>query len=254
VIRVEADPWLAEVLRRDVFKVSVGAGGLSHPGWRLTDALPEAGRRETFCYARAPAERIDLVRLLSAGGFGVVDVSLTLERPPGPGLSGREQPAVRVRDAAPADHNTVLASARSCFVYSRFHLDPLVPREAADRVKEEWVRSYLFGKRGERLLVAESEGMPAGFLAVLAAEHDGMPVRVIDLIGVGKQHQGRGVGRSLVHAFIAEYGSRCLLRVGTQAANIPSLRLYEQCGFRLTASAYVLHAHVKDGQVRNEDR
>ena len=34
------------------------------------------------------------------------------------------------------------------------------------------------------------------------------------------------------------------LRVGTQVANVPSLRLYENCGFRVAESAYVLHGHL----------
>jgi ribosomal protein S18 acetylase RimI-like enzyme len=33
--------------------------------------------------------------------------------------------------------------------------------------------------------------------------------------------------------------------VGTQAANIPSVRLYESLGFRLRSSQYVLHHHGK---------
>jgi hypothetical protein len=33
------------------------------------------------------------------------------------------------------------------------------------------------------------------------------------------------------------------MRVGTQIANIPSLRLYERLGFTMAESAYVLHAH-----------
>ena len=33
------------------------------------------------------------------------------------------------------------------------------------------------------------------------------------------------------------------LRVGTQAANVPSVRLYEPLGFSLASAAYVLHLH-----------
>ena len=33
------------------------------------------------------------------------------------------------------------------------------------------------------------------------------------------------------------------VRVGTQIANIPSLRLYESLGFRIADTHYVLHYH-----------
>ena len=99
-------------------------------------------------------------------------------------------------------------------------------------------------------MVAEWDGVPVGFLAVLAAEVKGCSCRVIDLIGVSNSHQGRGGGRELVDYFRQLYAGKCdLLRVGTQVANIPSARLYERCGFRLAESAYVLHAHVKDGKL-----
>jgi len=50
--------------------------------------------------------------------------------------------------------------AESAFVYSRFHLDPLVPKELANRVKREWIANYVRRQRGERLLVAEVDGNP----------------------------------------------------------------------------------------------
>jgi ribosomal protein S18 acetylase RimI-like enzyme len=149
----------------------------------------------------------------------------------------------------PAAHAGVLDIARHCFTYSRFHLDPFLTREQANQIKTEWVRNYLLGRRGEQLLVAESDGVPVGFLAVLAAEAKGRSCRVIDLIGVSAAHQGRGVGESLISHFIQDSAGRCdLLRVGTQVANTAAARLYERCGFRLGESAYVLHAHVDNGK------
>ena len=37
------------------------------------------------------------------------------------------------------------------------------------------------------------------------------------------------------------------LRVGTQAANTPSVRLYESLGFRLSQAQFVLHHHGRGG-------
>jgi ribosomal protein S18 acetylase RimI-like enzyme len=149
---------------------------------------------------------------------------------------------VVVQDILPAYYDAVLRIAASSFVYSRFHLDPAIPKETAHKVKRAWVNSYIHKMRGERLLVALLDGKPVGFLAVLATPEPG---RVIDLIGVDRAYQGRGVGRALVSFFIADSADRYpLLRVGTQVANVPSMRLYESLGFRIDETAYVLHAHV----------
>lgn len=245
-MRVEADPWLAGVFGHDAFRVStpeVGADAAAVVGH-----LRDRGPADAFYYARVPTARVGQAQALVAAGFHVVDVNVTLECPPAAAVA--VGPDLCIRDARPDDRAPLLAVASSCFVYSRFHLDPHVPAGIADAIKRAWVESYLDGRRGERLLVAEANGRAAGFLAVLAAPGNGCPVRVIDLVGVDKSCQGRGLGKALVSAFLRSCReSGALARVGTQAANIPSLRLYEGCGFRTAATTYMLHAHHKGGKL-----
>ena len=218
-----ADPWLAEVLGRPVYAVD-------HP---VGDAPPG------FYYAKVPVHEVERVREHTEDGFSVVDVNVTLVREPG---TDPPPAPVSVGPARPDQHGALLGIAESCFRYSRFHLDPRIPDELADRVKREWVRSYLERRRGVELLAAVDEGSPVGFLAVL--ERDG--ARLIDLVGVSAEAQGRGFGSALVAAFVARHAAdgRRLL-VGTQIANVPSLRLYSAHGFSVDSSAYVLHRHVE---------
>jgi dTDP-4-amino-4,6-dideoxy-D-galactose acyltransferase len=249
-MRLEADLWLAGVLGRDVYRVCwPAAGAMDLHAWRV--AVAGCGARPAFFYAKVPTCQVENVRALCREGFIVVDVNVTFERHPGAETGPSRAEAIRVRDARPEDYDAVLEIAGSCFLYSRFHLDPLFGREAANWIKREWVRNYLLGRRGEQLLVADRDGTPVGFLAVIGATADGRRCRVIDLVGVAAPSQGRGVGRCLVDAFIRSSTGKCeLLRVGTQAANVPSVRLYEHCGFRLADSAYVLHAHLEGGSLR----
>lgn len=229
---IASDEWLARVLERPVYKV---AGPLEE------GELARAGRG--FFYAKVDVRDVERVRALTRAGFFVVDVNVTF---------AHEARAARVE--APADvlvsragsgDEAVLAIAGSCFRFSRFHLDPDFDRALADRVKREWVASYLAGRRGERLLVARRAGRPVGFLAVLATPG----AWVIDLVGVATEEQSRGAGRALVAAFFEE-GRRAgaaTFRVGTQVANVPSLRFYERAGFRVESSQYVLHRHAREG-------
>ena len=187
---------------------------------------------------------------LSAAVFYIVDVNVTLERWL-TRLPDRSEPrSIHVREIQPAEYEAVLGIAATCFVYSRFHLDPLIPNDLANAIKRQWINSYCHHQRGEQLLIAARDDRPIGFLAVLATMVQGKVARVIDLIGVDKAHQGQGVGRDLVEFFIHDSVDRAnLVRVGTQAANIPSIRLYETCGFKLAETTYVLHAHVRQGEV-----
>jgi ribosomal protein S18 acetylase RimI-like enzyme len=174
-----------------------------------------------------------------------VDVNVVFERQPV--LQPSSDGSILVRDFQPADETATLEIAHTAFLYSRFHLDPFIPNELANRIKREWVANYIRKQRGERLLVAEMDGKIAGFLALLETSgHTG----VIDLIGVANHMQGRGVGRSMVQHHVHEaVGIYSRLIVGTQIANIPSIRLYENCGYHISNAAYVFHLHVNEGRI-----
>lgn len=213
---LRADEWLSRVLG---FPVHVGDE-------------PAPG----LVYAKVATRDVERVAELEAVGFRVVDVNVTLERLMGAPADGGD---VFVEPARPDQHEALVDIAGRAFRWSRFHLDPLIPNELADRVKREWVRSYVTGTRGSELLAAADGGRAVGFLAVLA---DG-EVRVIDLIAVAPEAQGRGVGSALVAELLRRHPGCERIRVGTQAANVDSLRFYERHGFAVAASDYVLHRH-----------
>jgi GNAT superfamily N-acetyltransferase len=230
------DAWLSAIFGRAVFRVGTEC---------QADALRAHahGLPAAFYYAKVETTEPGAVRDLGAAGLAVVDVNVTLDRSPAPAASTTTD--VHVDDVRPEQHAAVLDIAGRAFRYSRFHLDPLIPRALAHRVKREWIASYLTGRRGERLLVATLDGRPVGFLAVLAAEAQGKVARVIDLVATAPEAQGLGVGTALVSAFIRVAAPKSdVLRVGTQVANAPSIRLYTRLGFQVARSTYVMHAHV----------
>jgi ribosomal protein S18 acetylase RimI-like enzyme len=223
---VREDAWLANVLERPVFVVDD------------VDSVPP-DLAPGFYYAKVPVDQVERVGKLSAAGFTVVGVQVTLART----LADARSPTstVVVEHARPEHAEALLNIAASCFRYSRFHLDPELSEQEADRLKREWVRSYAEARRGLGLLAALDEhGLPVGFLCVLQVGE----ARAIDLIGVAPHAQRRGVGTALVDAFVRLYGADgAELRVGTQIANLPSLALYQQLGFTIVSAVYVLHRH-----------
>jgi ribosomal protein S18 acetylase RimI-like enzyme len=236
-VRLEPDAWLAEVLERPVFRVTLG--GL--------EPLATHARlhRGSFYYAKLPTDDVSSATALTRSGMVTVDVNVTLTRDARlPVRPATRVPDVDIHDVRPAEAAAVAAIAGRSFRYSRFHLDPAFPKEVADRVKREWIANAARGQRGDSLLVACDGEKPVGFLAVLTARSEGIPCAVIDLIAVDPDAQGRGIGRALVDAFVSRYGAtHPLLRVGTQAANTRSLVLYQFAGFVVTSTQYVLHLH-----------
>ena len=231
-----ADAWLTHTLARPVFSLRPplpsSASSIRHV---LRDA---AGDARAFFFAKLGIGQTNELHALLEAGFRLIDVQLSFQWRDGEG-----QPSVPVRLANASDHGRVLRIAASAFEHSRFHRDPHIGREAANRLKERWAQNCLEGRRGTEVLVAGA-GEAAGFLAVSVAGEGKATSAVIDLIAVARECQGRGVGRSLVHAFVARWRDRAgALAVGTQATNSASIRLYQACGFGFRDAAYIAHAH-----------
>lgn len=205
-----------------------GAGGLGV-------ALDDLARRGFWLVSCRVAEDDGAaIGALEAAGFRRVETLVTLRR----NLAEADRtPPPGVRPASASDREAVAEIAARAFRFDRFHADPRVPRPLADRLKAEWAANGL-GGRADLALVAEEAGRVAGFNLLLA---DGVEA-VIDLIAVAEPFRGRGVGRRLVAAGFAHYAGRSrAMRVGTQADNLPSIRLYEGLGFRPRLRRATLH-------------
>jgi ribosomal protein S18 acetylase RimI-like enzyme len=226
------DDFLTTLVGRPTFRVALASDG---DNTAIFNAIRTVQQKPVFLYARVPTSSVDAVWQLEELGFRVVDTNVIFER-----AAARDRSVTRAtRWARSDDRNAVMLLAAHCFTHSRLHLDPAIPRAVADRSRAEWAGNFFFGKRGDHMIVSESDGSLAGF-AQLIGPRDG--VLTIDLMGVGKPFRRRGIAGSLVSAASEIAGTR-LLRVGTQIANTGSLRLYETLGFRVAESHYVLHFH-----------
>jgi len=245
-MNIEQDRWLTEIFGIPVYRLGISPDDDLDQITAAEFPIPLAPK--AFLYVKVPVQNVNSVSALTSAGFRVIDVNVTLEREPSSGAAGGD-PSIYIRDFRAEDQETVLDIAGTCFIYSRFHLDPLISDTIANAVKREWIANYFRKQRGERLLVAEVAGKPAGFLAILATGNSNR-TGIIDLIGVDRAYQKRGVGYRLVEFFTRDsQGKYDQLRVGTQIANTSSIRLYEKCGFHTVEADYVLHAHLCEGKV-----
>ena len=158
-------------------------------------------------------------------GFRLVDVRVELGRP----SAGDERSTLR--PATGADEAPLRELARPNHRITRFYADPRFPDDRCDDLYATWVTRSLEGW-ADAVLVAELDGQPAGYVSLHRLEWGW---GLIGLIGVAPDAQGRGLGRRLVDGAVAWSRDGGLERVTvvTQARNVPALRLFEGCGFRI---------------------
>ena len=231
------DQWLAGLFKRKVYRLKVEQELIEAQDFLIRDLKETLQHGQVFCYAKVGTTDLSGIRFLESLGFNLIEATVTLRKKVG-APAGREE-AVNVRFAEDQDREGVRALAARNFVYSRFHMDPLISRDLADEVKAGWAENFFFKKRGDNMVVAFKDSSPAGFLQLLYSGKD----LVIDLIAVGEKFRRMGVARAMIR--FAETGLKGFeeMVVGTQIANVPSIRLYEGLGFRVASSSYTFHYH-----------
>lgn len=136
-----------------------------------------------------------------------------------------------LRPATAEDEAPLRELARSNHRITRFYADPRFPDDRCDELYATWISRSLEGW-ADAVLVAEAEGRSAGYVSLHRLEWGWGS---IGLIGVAPDARGGGVGRRLVEGAVAWSREQGLERVTvvTQARNVPALRLFESCGFRM---------------------
>lgn len=184
-----------------------------------------------------PHAVVDRLTVLQERGFRVVDLRTTLDVSLEPAAEVTpESVAVSAGDEVAED---LRAIARERFTLARFFADPRFPPDRSAALYEAWLDRALRGE-GDRWVLAD----PAGRGFVAARHAMGEPVGVIELVGVATAGAGAGLGRRLVqaaHRRFAREGATGA-EIVTQGANVPAMRTYEACGYRVSDAAFWLHS------------
>ena len=236
------DSWMADILKRDVFRVTGDLSTGEAPD-ELEDALKKS---PVFLYSKIPVESVDGMKFLQQKHFHLIDTNVVFEKESS--LTAPLDSPCEMREALASEESQVVALARQTFTQTRFHLDPQISLEQANNIKAEWARSFFKGKRGNQMIVAIQDEKVCGFLQLIYGEGD---VLIVDLIGVDASHRRKNIARNMI--LYAESSCGALqadgkfkkVRVGTQIANIPSIRLYEGLGFKCASAQYVFHITIK---------
>lgn len=239
------DPWLSQILHRDTYQLKMDAE--VYESYAST-FFQNVSSKPFFIYAKVSCSDIRYISFLEKQGFHLIDTHILFEKPYS--LKYERKEAIEVKVVTADQEDAVVDLARRVFIYSRFHLDPAFPSELANQVKAAWIRNFFKGQRGSALMVAHHHHRVVGFLLVIQKSHH----LVIDLIGVDQEFQRQGIARDLI-AFAEDHCAYSqMIQVGTQVSNLPSIRFYEQLGFKMIQTNYVFHYHSMGSILKNEDR
>ncbi len=224
-IVVESQPWDSDILQRKCARITAVTGPDLSPDFGPLGANLEKRGLE-YVTIRWPQEDRARLSALIKSGFEIVDGIIALKRE----LKNENpinHPELRLATKDDATEAAQLA-ARS-FRFSRFHNDPALYREQADKIHYEWARNSCLGQAADAVWLWIEGGKIAGFSSVALKGE----AATIVLVCVGDEYSGRGIAGKLTAKCCEWMLSRGVktARVQTQAHNIGALTVYRRCGF-----------------------
>jgi len=185
-------------------------------------------RIDCLYFLADPADEAGL-RRLEKQGFQLVDTRVTLRRSGALAPASLEPPRVRVRPYSDSDFAGLREIARTNHRNTRFSNDGHFPSALCDALYERWIENSCQG-HADRVLVAEWEGQPAGYIT---CHRESSSAGRIGLFAVDERARGKGLGADLIREAIQWFQSEEIrdILVATQGDNEPAQRVYRKRGF-----------------------
>ena len=226
--KIISDVWLSGLIKKQSYTIKKFDLNLKKKD------LPEGN---VFIWSKIPVNDIDRLICLQKLGFYIVDTNVQFS------LSNKiiSNNNYNLRFARSVDDFEIRAIANNAFKHDRFHVDPNISNQTANKIKEEWAGNFFLGKRGKWMIVCEENSKIRGFLQLIDKDKNTI---IIDLVAIEDKSRGKGMAREMI-SFAYE---KCLskngsIEVGTQLANLTSIKLYSNLGFHMNSASYVLHMH-----------
>jgi dTDP-4-amino-4,6-dideoxy-D-galactose acyltransferase len=215
----------------------------------VDDALQECRNHDIrHVTARVDAGDLTSVGALERNGFELIDgiQTFSLRIPSAPIAVRNSAESITVRLYQESDLPQVLQIARSAYVYDRFHADSALDEETADRINETWVRNSCLGTMADAVIIATAGDAVLGYVTCQidkeATRVLGVGCGEIGMVATTSRMRNAGVASAATVRALEWFEAQGVsaVEVGTQLRNIGAARLYEGCGFRLTAASLTL--------------
>jgi dTDP-4-amino-4,6-dideoxygalactose transaminase/ribosomal protein S18 acetylase RimI-like enzyme len=225
------DPFDTKIFGMDIVKIKQisSGGGVKNIQKRIV-ALQKEMKEKNVDYAvyRTSTENYPLIQVLEDNNFVMVDGLVSLQ------ANLEEEEYLfdgHIREAKKKDLQQLKDIASTAFDRTRLYNDKLLDRKKAGELYSQWIENSLNKEAADEVFVWEEENEILGFVTLQKNGH-------IPLIAVRQKARGNGIAKALVKA-----GLFSLKKLGvkdseieTQIANIPALRVYQSCGFKIVDS------------------
>jgi hypothetical protein len=119
--------------------------------------------RVVFTTLRTAAPELPVIHAAEAHGFRLIDNGITALYHKD-SFTNYQQEGYDIRLFEYRDLDTILDITRDAFIQDRFHLDPRIPYETAEELKQLWVRRCCTQPRDQEwVLIAERKGLVKGY-------------------------------------------------------------------------------------------
>lgn len=231
-----------DILGFNVAKViSVDPSGSERELIEKLSSLLQELKSKHIVYAtyRIPLKHFYLIHAIEQSGFRLVDVyvNLVAETTAFGKMEGEVDP--HIRKASMEDLSSLKKLGSTVFYANRLYNDPFILKEKADAFYAQWVENSVLGKVADLVLVWEEDGEVIGFVTLQRKEH-------IPLIGVSEKKRGQGIAKKLIQGALSHFLHWKVpkVEIETQLTNVPALRAYLACGFKIVDSHATFSWHI----------
>ena len=238
-------PWDSEILSIRVYELQIEDGAPTSTAGAIGEWLDQLQHGSPCLVHTAVDQRdVSVLEMLASSGFYPVETALALEMD----LASVRTPAavgrapVQLRRATDPDLDRLCRIAATGFWADRFHLDPNLSDDAANRRYVRWLqRAY---EDGETLFTYEraDTGRVIGFYLVRPVTE---ALADLTLVALDPAEVGRGLGSVLYRLVLDECAAMGFLRAQTRtvAHNLPALNILTALGFAVTSARIGMHWH-----------
>jgi len=128
-------------------------------------------------------------------------------------------------------------------IYSRFNVDPKIGKKKFEELYTQWIIKSVSKEIADDVLVYKTGGKIAGFVTI--GQKNGRAD--IGIIAVDKDYRGKGIGKTLMKTAENFYFNKLkLIQVVTQGDNLPAIKLYEGCGYKIEKVEFLYHLWIEN--------
>lgn len=184
--------------------------------------------RISYVTYRIQANNFPVIHALERSRFILIDglISLSLDLSQVQSIITPE-----IRKARRNDLKKLKKITSGAYSLGRIFNDPSISKNIANKFYVKWIENSILGDVADLVLVWEEKEDILGYVTL---QKKGK----ISLVCVSKKARGGGIAKRLINAsfdIFKKWGIKNIV-VETQMDNIPALRVYQNCGFKIIGS------------------